>query len=281
MIKDRVAFDLPAYDGLLAGHYRRGAGYGRRRLGGTDDWLLIMTLDGEGRIVHGRENLTATPPSLFLIAPGTTHDYGTAPDASVWEILWVHFHPRPTWLEWLDWPGVAPGILSLVPSSPGDVEEKFRELLGLTFSTGPLKTPFAMNALERLLLVCASQLPAAFHHGDSRVRQVTEYIHSHLAQDLGVEKLASIANLSASRFAHLFRAETGLAPGQYVLVQRLDRARVLLSRTSLGIAEIALEVGMEPFYFTNRFRQDSGITPSQYRKARYGSDRAATTGVSS
>jgi len=276
MIKDRVAFDLPAYDGLLAGHYRRGAGYGRRRPGGTDDWLLIMTLDGEGRIGLGRENLFATAPSLFLITPGTTHDYGTAPSASAWEILWVHFHPRPSWIEWLDWPAAAPGILSLVPSAPEafEVESSFRDLVELSFSSAPLKTPFAMNALERLLLICASQRPAASHHGDSRVRQAIEYIHSHLSQDLGVEKLASIANVSVSRFAHLFRAEAGLAPGQYVLVQRLDRARMLLSRTSLGVAEIALEVGMEPFYFTNRFRQDAGMTPTQYRKVKSPSRRS-------
>ena len=30
-----------------------------------------------------------------------------------WDLLWTHFHPRPNWIEWLNWPEVSPGLMRL------------------------------------------------------------------------------------------------------------------------------------------------------------------------
>ena len=258
MIKDRAALDLPAYEGLLAGHYRRGPGYGRRREEGTDDWLLIMTLEGEGRIGGFR----AQPGSLYLIAPGTPHDYGTARGAEEWEILWVHFHPRTDWLELLRWPESAPGVHRLKPDEYEEILSAFREVIRLSVSTGPRRAAFGLNALERLLLLCEASRPAAL---DSRIRLAIEYIHAHLREPLQLRDLSRLCHLSESRFAHLFREVTGLPPRQYVLVQRLQRAQTLLTRTSLGVAEIAAEVGTDPFYLSLRFKRETGRSPREYR----------------
>jgi len=268
MIKDRIAFDLPVYDGLLAGHYVRGQGYGRKRMGGTDDWLLIMTLAGEGRIAAEVGDLRAKAPGLFLLAPGTTHDYGTARKADGWEILWVHFKPPAEWLELLRWPFAAAGIHAFEPSLSAEIESAFREVCQLSVSTGPRRSQFAMNALERLLLLCESQLPHPERQLDDRIHSAIEHIHGHLRLPLALDDLSERVHLSTSRFAHLFRKETGLAPRQYILIQRFQRARTLLEHTSLSIGEISIEVGMDPFYMTKRFKAEVGKSPRQYRQER-------------
>ncbi len=260
---DRVAFDLPPYDGLLAGHYVRGQGYVRRRPGGTDDWLLVMTLSGEGQFGG---DLAVENPSLVLIAPGTTHDYGIGPSAESWELLWAHFQPPSNWLELLRWPLAAPGIHILIPAQSAEIETQFREVVQVSTTVGPRRRRFAMNALERLLLLCDAQLPSEQRQMDSRVWAAIEYIHAHLGQTLTIEDLGTIVNLSPSRFAHLFRQETGLPPGQYILQQRIHRASGLLVGTTLGVAEIALEVGMDPFYLSLRFKADKGVSPRAYRR---------------
>jgi AraC family transcriptional regulator of arabinose operon len=279
MIKDRIAFDLPAYEGLLAGHFQRGQGYGRRRDGGTDDWLLIMTLSGEGRIGSAKGDLGARAGDLYLIAPGTTHDYGTARKTKEWEILWVHFHPPTGWLEFLHWPEIAPGIGRLNPPNRQEIEEAFREVIRQSVSTGRMRPAFGLNALEKLLLLCEAGRPGGPDLLDERIKAAIEFIHSHLGEPIRLGQLSRLCHLSESRFAHLFRKVVGLAPARYLLMQRLQRAQTLLGRTSMGVAEISAEVGMDPYYLSLRFKRETGLSPREYR-AVHAASRARAGGYS-
>jgi AraC family transcriptional regulator of arabinose operon len=220
-----------------------------------------MTLRGEGRIGSLAGDLLARAGDLYLIAPGTTHDYGTHRQTEEWDILWVHFHPPTDWLELLRWPEVAGGIHRL--QGDEEIESAFREVIRLSVTTGPLRPAFGLNALEKLLLLCEASRPAGAL--DERIKAAIEYIHAHLAQPMRLDDLSRLCHLSTSRFCHLFRELTGLPPMQYVLVQRLQRAQTLLTRTSLGVAEIAAEVGMDPFYLSLRFKSETSLSPRQYR----------------
>jgi len=95
---------------LVTGHFHSDAAYRTWRERGTGDWLLIYTLRGGGRFGKGAGERCVGPGEAVLIAPGTQHDYGTSPQEAVWELLWAHFHPRPHWREWLEWPEIAPGL---------------------------------------------------------------------------------------------------------------------------------------------------------------------------
>ncbi len=266
MIKDRAAFDLPAYTGLLAGHYSRGKGYERKRLGGTDDWLLVMTLAGEGRFGSRNGDIPAVPPSLHLIAPGTTHDYGTAPGSQEWELIWVHFFPAQTWLDLLHWEEAAPGHFCLVPLEPDITENTFRQVLNHFKSSKPLRLQFAMNALEHLLLICASQNKTGGLPLDARIQSVIDHISSNPTTHHSAKDLSDIAGLSVSRFSHLFKTEIGIAPHQYVMQRKLQHVCHLLDRTSLSISEAASVIGMDPAELSQRFKQHFGVTPRDFRK---------------
>jgi AraC family transcriptional regulator of arabinose operon len=272
MIKDRVAIDLPYYDGLLAGHHCKEPGYALKRQGGTDDWLLVATLSGAGRFGSSLGDLIASPTTLTLLAPGTTHDYGTERNQSGWEILWVHFHPPHEWLELLHWPQSAPGIACFdsPESAWPEIQECFWEVCRLCFWPGNRRKQRAMNCLERLLLLCESHVPDTGVVMDDRIQRAIEYMHSHLRDPLSLETLSAIVHLSPSRFAHLFRAETGMPPLQYMSLQRIQRASILLERTTLSVSQIAGEVGMEPFHFSSRFKSQTGRNPRDYRASHLG-----------
>jgi AraC family transcriptional regulator of arabinose operon len=265
MLFDRTALDLPDYDGLLAGHYDRGSGYSRRRTEGTDDWLLIRTLAGEGRFGTPVEDVIVRAPNMTLLAPGTPHDYGTARESNRWEIQWVHFQPPTDWLDLLRWPLVASGLHSFEPTTDPKLDAAFNDVLRLSVATVPRRTQWVLNALERLLLICDMQIASVERKVDDRVRMAIEHIHSHLSQTLALSELADIVHLSPGRFAHLFRQEIGIPPRQYVLLQRIQRAKTLLERTTLGVAEIAGEVGMDPFHLSLRFKAETGLSPTGYR----------------
>jgi AraC family transcriptional regulator len=99
-----------------------------------------------------------------------------------------------------------------------------------------------------------------------RLRRVLIYIEAHLDTDLKLQQLAAEAGVSAFHFAHLFRASTGITPHQYVLAQRVDRAKALLRVPHLTVAEIAASTGFSSATnFVRSFRMRTGATPGEWR----------------
>lgn len=99
-----------------------------------------------------------------------------------------------------------------------------------------------------------------------QMQQIRDYIQSHLMEDLRVDRLAKLLQLSPGHFATLFKQRMGLTPHQYVVQQRLDRACTLLRQSDLPILTIAHQVGLQTqSHFTRLFHQQIGVTPKQYR----------------
>jgi AraC family transcriptional regulator len=72
--------------------------------------------------------------------------------------------------------------------------------------------------------------------------------------------------MSTHYFVELFRASTGQTPHQFVLAQRMERARRLLGNRALSVLDIAVLVGFsDASHFTKVFRRIIGATPSGYR----------------
>ena len=268
MLKDRIALDLPFYEGLLAGYYRKSPGYSSKRTEGTDDWLLIATLSGEGRIGTQNGDIPMTVGTLTLIAPGTPHDYGIAKGSDLWELLWVHFQAKSDWLGMLNWKNSSKGIAvaETNKSAWAGIVEAFWEVHRLSFAPHRNRLKFAVNALERLLLLCEDEASDVGTSLDPRIQRVVEYLQGDLATQISIESLSSMVFLSPSRFSHLFRDQMGMAPLQYVSLQRIRRSSILLERTTLSIAEIATQVGMDPFQFSSKFKMETGMNPRDYRK---------------
>ncbi|BAU12396.1 transcriptional regulator, AraC family [Leptolyngbya sp. NIES-3755] len=95
-----------------------------------------------------------------------------------------------------------------------------------------------------------------------RLRQVIEYIHAHLDQELGLAELAAIAHLSPHYFARLFKQSTGMSPHQFVIQQRVERAKSLLLAGQDSIADIAQQVGFANQAHLNvHIKRSFGVTP--------------------
>jgi transcriptional regulator GlxA family with amidase domain len=88
-----------------------------------------------------------------------------------------------------------------------------------------------------------------------------------MGDDVSVPELAQAVNLSRSRFAHLFKQETGVSPARYLRDQRLDRARDLLERTFLSVKEVMAQVGFnDPSHFSRDFQRIYGASPRGWRR---------------
>lgn len=100
------------------------------------------------------------------------------------------------------------------------------------------------------------------------LRRVLEHIREHLEEELSLTSLAALAGFSSYHFLRQFRASTGMTPHQYVLSQRLDRARELLVRCQLTVLDVALKCGFDDAsHFAECFRRRYKLTPSAFRRS--------------
>jgi AraC family transcriptional regulator len=96
-------------------------------------------------------------------------------------------------------------------------------------------------------------------------RAVEEYIDAHLEQDIALADLAAVARLSEFHFARQFKKATGLSPHQFVIHQRIERAKRLIMARQFSLAQVAAQVGFcDQSHFTRHFKRVVGVTPGRF-----------------
>jgi AraC family transcriptional regulator len=100
-----------------------------------------------------------------------------------------------------------------------------------------------------------------------KLHSVIEYIMENLEGSPTLGQMAAVVHLSPYHFARLFKAATGLAPHQYVIARRVERAQHLLRKNGeLQLAEVALRAGFsDQSKFSFHFKRLIGITPRQFQ----------------
>ena len=95
-----------------------------------------------------------------------------------------------------------------------------------------------------------------------KLRQAIEYIQEHLDQEISLNELAEYLGISRYYFCRLFKQSTGLSPYQYVIQQRVERAKELLLQGKLSLSDIAIACGFTHQSHLNRhFKRLTGVTP--------------------
>lgn len=98
----------------------------------------------------------------------------------------------------------------------------------------------------------------------SRMERVLKHLHNNYQEQVDVEQLASIANMSTSTFHRNFKQITASSPIQYIKKLRLGRARELLQDKGLKVKQAAAQVGYEsPTQFSREFSRYYGVSPSE------------------
>jgi AraC family transcriptional regulator len=103
--------------------------------------------------------------------------------------------------------------------------------------------------------------------GSARLRRIKELVHAKMGNDLSLDEMAQSIGLSTAHFARMFRKSTGETPHQFVLRQRVERAKAMLRVPDARILDVAVACGFTTQqHFAQVFRDVSGVSPSQYRQ---------------
>lgn len=101
----------------------------------------------------------------------------------------------------------------------------------------------------------------------SIVKNCCDYIGVHINEKLSIGDLAERAGYSEYYFSRKFKQEMGCTITEYIMREKIERAKVLLSTTNMSILDISIELSFNSrSYFSDSFQKIAGIAPGEYRK---------------
>ena len=246
---------------------------------------LVIVIGGKCLHVSGQEAWELSVGDVFIINADREHEYRDLENLRLVNIL---YQPDQLKMRLLDMTSVAGyhALFTLEPSlksrqtASGRMHLNSRELAQVIELVDRLQNElevrepgfgFMANATFMQLIGQLSRLYGSNPSTDGtallRVGEALSHLERNIHNEVNLDELASIANMSSRSFLRVFRSATGTSPLAWMLGQRINRACTLLRHTDKPITEIAFDVGFnDSNYFTRQFRKATGFSPREYRK---------------
>lgn len=237
-----------------------------------DEYQLCLSLDCPGEYYYRGTHYWVPTGSLSVIHPGEIHtgrDIEDRQTAATFRMLYI---------------------------SPDAVESLASEVAGREMNAPFFPNPIILNTdlvqhylefhrasqgltsrLEQDSLLRSLLARLFVNHADTTVefrpigrereaiRRVREYLQDHYGEDVPLNRLAEIANLSSYYLSRVFKAEVGISLKQYQAQVRIDRAKTLISKGT-SLQQVASDTGfVDQSHLTHHFKRFVQTTPGQYR----------------
>ncbi len=257
------------------------------------DYELLYVKDGEievkveDRVYHG------IPGDIFLFKPMETHsiylqnnkplyqphlhfDLYYLPDSPVVKVSYKPLEAMTVQETQLFREDVTQYMMNPLPNhirlnKPVIIEKLIYDII-LEFDR---KFPFYETAAKGLFIQLWTQLLRENHWLSNphllpnleQLDRIKNYISHHTEQDVTLDELSSLANLSKYYLCRLFKQAFGMTPIQYHMVIRLEKAKQMIQFTNLPLSTIAEKLGFQSIHsFSRAFHKLEGVPPSFYRK---------------
>lgn len=131
--------------------------------------------------------------------------------------------------------------------------------------TNNLKDERFVTLFHCLLLQIKKQL--ALQTENPLVAKIKRYIKDHLSEKMTLTDITTQAYLSPIYCENIFKKHTGKSVIDYLIDERIEKAKTMLWESGFPLKKISLSVGFQDYnYFCRTFRKRTGYTPLQYRK---------------
>ena len=231
-------------------------------------YLLFYTLSGCGKLVYEGRTYFLTPNAIAIIYCGTPHRYETL-QGEDWDFLWFHYNGSAAASyyklyneEELFLYEISPGsreadLVRKITSCPG----------GYSFEKDLVMNQWILDLMTLCILskrktIC-QQSPAL----TEKLKTALDYMTEHLKEKITISDISHSVYLSQYHFQRLFKKQTGVAPYEYLIHLRINRAKDLLVSTNAGLEDIAASCGFsDSKNLIYNFKRIVHTTPNQYRK---------------
>jgi AraC-like DNA-binding protein len=224
-----------------------------------DTYELLVVRSGSGTLICAGGNVTVTPGTSVLLAPGLVHSHARLADLEAWS---VQFRAADVDL-----------MLPLVDAhvghfNDGTEREAVDAILNATLSGRVSPGPIArlqLSAIVAAFLGGPHSVPRACL-GNPTVRAALTVIERDYATLQGPSDVADSLGKSLGYVTDLVRDQTGYSMAAWLREKRLFTASLLLAGRTPSVIDVALAVGYgDSGHFARQFARRFGITPSAWR----------------
>lgn len=227
------------------------------RKNGIEDHQILYTRSGSGICYINNEKLQLEPKSILFLPFHSTHHYMA--EKNEWETLYITFNGS-GFNNFFHYK-------SKIIKSYNNInfENYYNKLSNLKYNN-------QYNLLSIYLYKFLVELNSVFSEifgntlkNKSKIDTALKIINSN--NFCTVSDIAYEINITEEHFCRIFKQYMGYRPVEYINILKLQRAREMLSDSSLHIYDIAYSVGFNDIsYFCKLFKKAFGISPSKYRK---------------
>ena len=227
-----------------------------------DTYTIGLTHDGMFKSIHEHKATLAYQYSTRVINPAEVH----CGDSHAWQ--YTNFYPSVELLSSLYEQMYGEQKMPIFEKHIIQDDELYRRLVSFFRS---VYTHEEAMLTESKLIHALSYLIANYTHSatpypftckeKNTMSMVVEYIHEHLDTEISLDMLSQAAMVSKYHFLRLFKSHTGLTPHQYIIAERIYKAKELvLEGESLALAGLHAGFG-DQSHFIRSFRKIYGYSP--------------------
>lgn len=227
----------------------------------SENYGMIFTLSGMGRMRFNEANGTAKNGVVFHGGPGCWHEYATMGD-TCWDMIIIAYdvigsqsreildgyqlHTRQT-------PEMKNLLLQLFMMQQSDMSTYRLRANGMFYTI-----------LSELFSNTVSLEELDMH---TMFNQILSFIKDNCAQDLDMFSVAKHFGINENRLYYIFHKYSDVGPSGFLRNCRMDYAVELLKSGEMAVEDVALTVRYsDGFSFSKQFKKKYGIAPSFYQK---------------
>ena len=232
------------------------------------EFLILMTVKGEGRLKNDGKEYSLTENSVAIIPPNIAVEYFT-PEDGLWEFYWIT--PCGDVSENLCFrlsDAYFPEKCALLNIPKAYFSGLLEELLKVELNSTQRRKLRASDIFLNLLHTFLNEtLSAPENELSETCAPAVNYIEKNFDKPIKVEDLSSLLYLSPAHFIRVFKREMGYTPHEYILKIRVLKAQQQLKQTNKTIKEIAFTSGFNQVSnFIAKYKKITGETPGNQRR---------------
>ncbi|MBO5378803.1 MAG: helix-turn-helix domain-containing protein [Clostridia bacterium] len=227
---------------------------------GRDDYYLIYLISGELSIDIDNIKRTVSKGDGLIIPPKCVYKYSAS---SPVYYLYAHFTGSYV-ADFLKECGFDNLPCVIENDFSVEIQSKFNTMIDAFLRGGRLSIQKCACLLQEILLNIFEKTLEKIN--DKSLNESLQYIHNFFTTKISIPHLASLENLSNSRYVTVFKKQMGKSPNEYIIELKLQLAKNMLDSTNMSIKQISEHIGYNDQYFFSRlFKKHLGISPQKYR----------------
>lgn len=232
----------------------------------SEIYCIEYIIEGGGTVHMDDKTLHPAKGDIYILPKGHHHRYYSSPD-NPWKKIWMNV--RGTLCDRLMEVYQLEGVILIKNLDLLDLFQKFLTIcedkeLGLTIISQ--KGSLIFHEILSRISMHLYDKPILKNAGAYKVK---EYIDANIYEKFSISKLAKIACLSSSQLNRTFKKEFMETPYEYILTQKIETAKLLLSNTNISIKQLAYKLSFaDEHYFSNCFKERCKVSPKAFQSGK-------------